>query len=359
MHDVNVQKKKRKRRATAQADSDSDDGTAAPSANKKSKRKKRKNRRQQSRSIREIEEERQRIILAAYPIVQEVIVTQMPWPTASPTGDPGAEDDKLQEVINYSWDNALESLDLDPDDFEAPTTAERNLIHSRIAQVRGAVMTVADAMVPIYYKFVDPHSLPDPTPEAMEAVMETNRQLVDSLHKTYMYKNPLETGDIADICRHPIFQQVLNKAFFAKSGANRRAHYFKDAELLPVETLGLVMDAVMCGIDRWKTGVHDTRAVPFDTRTYGPIHVDTLTFLAAWVDEYQRAEHGHPVDLSAVCLREMLEKGRKAAGAAAVEQALVQTSRFPMDVFSAARRTAAPAVPPTPATICTPGSAEA
>jgi hypothetical protein len=46
------------------------------------------------------------------------------------------------------------------------------------------------------------------------------------------------------MCRHPIFQQLLNRGFFAKQGVNRRAHYFVDADTLPVETMAFLFDAV-------------------------------------------------------------------------------------------------------------------
>ncbi|KAJ6489419.1 hypothetical protein DFH09DRAFT_376327 [Mycena vulgaris] len=184
-------------------------------------------------------------------------------------------------------------------------------------------MTIADALVVIHYKFTDPHAMEDPSPETLAATKDCNRQLVQDLQGTYMYRDYRNISDIADICRHPIFQQLLNKAFFAKTGINRRAHYFKGLHALPKETLGLMMDSIMCGIDRWNTGEHNPRSAPFDAKTYAPIHAESIRFLDAWMGEYQCEENGHPVDLSATCLREMLSKARYAV-ALSIDSSLTQ-----------------------------------
>ncbi|KAJ6504011.1 hypothetical protein DFH09DRAFT_1335443 [Mycena vulgaris] len=46
------------------------------------------------------------------------------------------------------------------------------------------------------------------------------------------------------------------------------------------------MDSIMCGIDRWNTGEHDSRSAPFEAKTYAPIHAESLGFLEAWMEEY-------------------------------------------------------------------------
>ncbi|KAF7378420.1 hypothetical protein MSAN_00268600 [Mycena sanguinolenta] len=131
------------------------------------------------------------------------------------------------------------------------------------------------------------------------------------------------------ICRHPIFQKLFNATFFAKKGINRRSYYFAGLELLPLETLGLLMDAIVCGIDRWKSGRHEM--VAFDAEVYRPVHAQSMAFLNKWVDEYRSAVH--PVDLAKECRREILANARKLIEEPA---APVPTSRtmFPLHVFS-------------------------
>ncbi|KAJ6504012.1 hypothetical protein DFH09DRAFT_1440242 [Mycena vulgaris] len=171
-------------------------------------------------------------------VTMEAVSIRKPWPAASASGDPGAADDELEELLDDSWNKALELLDLDnsDDDLEPRTMRESNLIQAHIPQLRGAIMTIADALVVIYYKFIDPHTLEDPTPEKIAAAKDANCQLVQDLQGTYMYRDYRNTIVIADICRHPIFQQLLNKAFFAKSGAR---------EARSAERLGVPGDARM------------------------------------------------------------------------------------------------------------------
>ncbi|KAJ7496738.1 hypothetical protein FB451DRAFT_1208642, partial [Mycena latifolia] len=179
-------------------------------------------------------------------------------------------------------------------------------------------MTAVDVLIPSCYGFTDPQDLKEPTPESIAAVLEANRKLVEDLCGTFMYEDPKQRDDIATICGHRIFQKLLNSAFFAKKGANRRAHYFNGMDLLPTETLALLMDAVVCGIDRWKTGEYDSRSAPFEAKTYAPVHRDSMAFLKTWILEYEADVY--PVNLANERLKGMLSKARMLSGAP-VEQA--------------------------------------
>lgn len=66
--------------------------------------------------------------MACYRFIQKLIATYKPWPIASESGDPGAGDDDFEELLDAAWSNALEFLDLDPDDVEDRTTEESNLV---------------------------------------------------------------------------------------------------------------------------------------------------------------------------------------------------------------------------------------
>ncbi|KAJ6611867.1 hypothetical protein B0H10DRAFT_1952754 [Mycena sp. CBHHK59/15] len=291
MHDVDVQRKRKRKR----------------SAPERTRRKKCANCRNQSRSIQGFTGDHRRALEAAYPIIQKAVCFRIPWPVASPSGDPAADDD-FEALIDDSYDEAVEVLDLDPEDFNSRklTTPERNLIRARISQVQGCIMVEVDKLVPASYGFVDVASLPEPTPEKIQAAEEGNHQLVADLQGTFMYKAssihrcwPLlhDTSDIATIGRHKIFQKLLNATFFAKKGINRCLYYFKDDDLMPCETLGLFHDAIVCGIDRWKTGHYEV--VPFVAETYGRLHEDSMVFVNAWVTEY--ASSVHPVNLAEAC----------------------------------------------------------
>ncbi|KAJ7129963.1 hypothetical protein C8R46DRAFT_1142795 [Mycena filopes] len=212
------------------------------------------------------------------------------------------------------------------------TPQERNLLRSRIPQVRSTIVAVADKLVPICFKFLSIDDLEDPSAENIAEAEDANRQRVADLQGTFMYQDPKNTSDIATIGRHRIFQKLLNAAFFAEKGINRRGFYFAGLNELPLETLGMFMDAVVCGIDRWKTGRHKT--VAFDAEVYGRIHKDTMEFLEAWVAEYQNTLH--PVNLAQECLRDLLTNARKLL-TAPVEETPSRRGMFPIHVFSGAQ----------------------
>ncbi|KAJ7160814.1 hypothetical protein C8R46DRAFT_354738 [Mycena filopes] len=327
MHDVDVQKRKRKRVALVSSDSESDT-TNHPRKKNKRRRKKKPNRKQESRSINGVDAERQRIVKATFGPIQKAVTTRLPWATASPSGDPGADDDEIEDLIDEAWDAGCDHLDINPDDIPPRTPQESKLINARISQVRGAIVTVADIFVPASYGFTDLNSLADPTPDNIAKAREHNRQLVEDLVGTFMYPDPTQTDDLSTICHHSVFQKVLNAAFFAKKGMNHRNHYFADKDELPLETLALIMDAVVCAIDRWKTGEHQT--VAFTAEVYAPFHRTTMEFLAKWYNEFERDIY--PENVARKLLRDMLTNGRCLLGAP-LETAPAPKAMFPMHIF--------------------------
>ncbi|KAJ7921557.1 hypothetical protein B0H13DRAFT_2318258 [Mycena leptocephala] len=174
MHDVDVRKKHKKRK---HQDSDVDDSPSRSEPAKK-KRKKRANRRQASRGIREFTGDRRRIIEKAYLFLQKALAIHIPWPVASKSGDPSADDDEFQILFADAWAEAIGFLELDPEDFNEISLDESNLICSRISQFRGCIMAGADKLVRTGYGFIDIQSLDDPTPKNIAEAQETNRQLV-------------------------------------------------------------------------------------------------------------------------------------------------------------------------------------
>ncbi|KAJ7755300.1 hypothetical protein DFH07DRAFT_1028195 [Mycena maculata] len=281
-------------------------------------RKKRRGRTQTSRSIQEIAAPRQRIVKATFPFIQKCVATRIPWPAGSPSGDPTVDDNDFAAIIDYSWDAGIASLHLDPTDFKDCTEEEDKLMCSHISQVRGSLVTAVDALLPTAYGFVPLETLADPTPEKITETLEANRKL-----------DPKQPIDISTMCRHPIFQKLLNIIFFAKKGLNRCSFYFDGMDLLPLETLGLMMDAIICGINRWKTGEHVV--INFSAEVYTPVHEDCMKFLEAWVKEY--ASELQPVDLAAELQSQMLTKAC-GPSKAPTEVAPIRREMFPMDLFS-------------------------
>ena len=98
------------------------------SGSTKKSRTKRPGRKQASRSIRSLPSARQTITNAAYPFIQKEVALYLPWPIASPSGDPGADDDEIEALIENAWEDALEFLNLDPEETEDRTDAESALV---------------------------------------------------------------------------------------------------------------------------------------------------------------------------------------------------------------------------------------
>lgn len=82
---------------------------------------------QTSRSINMVAADRQPIVKAAYPRMQERIVTLSAFPVDSPSGTPGAADDEMRNMILDSWEDAHEDLTGIPY-LGPPTTTEKNLV---------------------------------------------------------------------------------------------------------------------------------------------------------------------------------------------------------------------------------------
>jgi hypothetical protein len=121
------------------------DDSPSRSAPAKKKRKKRANRRQKSRSIREFTGDRRRIIEKAYVFLQKALAIENPWPVASESGDPSADDDEFQLLIEDAWAEAIYFLELDPEDFDEISFDESNLV-SFLSYRFPVLMDVVDSL---------------------------------------------------------------------------------------------------------------------------------------------------------------------------------------------------------------------
>ncbi|KAJ7646427.1 hypothetical protein DFH06DRAFT_1136014 [Mycena polygramma] len=335
MHDVEVRRKKLKRKRVARTDSSSDADDPEPSRpSQKQSRKKRKNRKRESRSIHQVDKNRRCVIEVMYSYTKEAICLETPFPIASESGDPAAEDDESQDIIEAALCDALEHLGIDPDDFDDLTPDEIKLVRSRFSQVRGNIVTQADTLVHTCFGFKRIDSLEDPTPEKIAEVREANRNRVAELtgiDGKWMYKNPDDISDLATICFHSIFQKLLNAAFFAEDGINNRRHYFAKLRSLPKPTFALMTAAIVCSFNRWKTGDHKTKGNSFDADVYRPVYQVSLVFIDKWIAEFEKDVYSG--NIAKERLRELLTNARKLTDTSEEPEQPAQ-SMFPMHVFS-------------------------
>ncbi|KAJ7453526.1 hypothetical protein FB451DRAFT_1185332 [Mycena latifolia] len=278
---------------------------------KSKKRKKRPGRQQPSRSIREIPLEHQPIVKATYPVIQREIVCTSGWAKDSPSGKPGASDDELGNMILDSWDEAHEALDLPY--VGPPTTPEKNLIRSRVPAVRTAFRKVASQLVPGQFGLVDPQNLPNSTPELIAATVEANRAIIAKIEHTFYYSNPMDPTIPDTMYRHGVLQAVFNLTCFGKKG-NRRGHYFTDMDAIPVETLALVVTAITCVLDEWKTGRQVDHK--FEADPYAAYYDRALAHLRGWVT--YNADKA--IDVAKPLLKNMLRVARETSGTVQVVQ---------------------------------------
>ncbi|KAJ7645292.1 hypothetical protein B0H17DRAFT_1216079 [Mycena rosella] len=316
MQDVEVHKKRRRQRrvqqpSTVEAGDSEDDQPPRQrrrSAGSKGSRKKRTGRKRASRSIQDVDVSRQPIVKGSYPLLQKAIVLSNAWPVDSPTGGlQGCEDDDVGNMVLDAWDDAKEQLN--GEDAGDPTPHETNLIRSRAPGVRAAFKKAAEALVRANYGLVDLQTLVNPTPELIAKTIENNRAIYEKAEHTFFYLDPFNTGIPDTMYRNAILQNVFNLACFGVK-ANWRGHYFEGLDTIPVETLGLIVAAVKCGLDAWKTG--RPLDVAFDFDPYAGVYKNACAHLSGWVT-FSKTQ---PIDVAQPLLKEMLRAARETAATA-------------------------------------------
>ncbi|KAJ6457474.1 hypothetical protein C8R47DRAFT_1247132 [Mycena vitilis] len=305
MQEVPVhQKRKRRQRRQAVAaapPSDSEGEQPPPRRRRAQGRKKRAGRVQPSRSIGEIPVERQRIVKAAYPLIQQEIVCVVGWPADSPSGLACASDDEANNVILDSWDKAHETANVPY--LGDPTTPEKKLVRSRIPTPRLAFKKAAERLVASHYDLTDPQTLANPSDEELARVIEANRKIVAEVEHSFYYLDPSDPKIPNTMYRHAILQCVFNIACFGVY-ANRRGHYFIGLDSIPLPTLALIVTAVACALHGWKTGRFV--GVPFETVPYAEYYDTVLGHLKGWVPFCGTQD----VDVAGPMLKEMLRIAR-------------------------------------------------
>ncbi|KAJ7127997.1 hypothetical protein C8R44DRAFT_851204 [Mycena epipterygia] len=342
MHDVEVHRQNLRRpRPVSPASSDAEqDEEQRPTRRRKAistaptTKPKRKKRAQTSRSITAVDAHRQPMVKAAYPRMQERIVTISAFPVDSPSGMPGADDDEFGNMVLDSWDDAHEDLSGIPY-LGPPTTPEKNLVRARAPTTRLAFKDAAKLLVMNAYGLIDIQSLTSPDAGKILETIEANRDIYEKTENTYYYLNPLDATIPDSMYRHPIIQNIFNVACFGAHG-NRRAHYFAHMAEIPLVTLALIIAAVKCALDEWKTGRRVDKSFDFDP--YATIYNDALTHLQGWVAWSAK----QPVNLVSRLLTEMLRIARETSTTAPVTNTVAEPSRtFSVGAYAANQPSAA------------------
>lgn len=297
-----VKKRKRaqrkKDRAARRAQSDtSEDGDSDHQVHRKKKK---------SRSIKTFDEETQSILSVAYELCKQKLTLENPWPN-DPKSDILAEDqlDEATEIAMHAWLEAWEKLELEEE--REPGMDELQHICGRISQFRGQLRDHARIEVIEEYGFVNPKRINNPTPENLEAVRERNRALVASIKNSFWYTKPSETNLPDSMYKNAIIQNMLNLNWFG-SGTFRRASFFAGQTSLPLVTIALILTAVLCAIDEWRTGERVT--IPFQRDAYLRHYQKFLRNLTRW-KEWSATQQR---DLTSELQESLLYNARAASG---------------------------------------------
>ncbi|KAF7333568.1 hypothetical protein MSAN_02415800 [Mycena sanguinolenta] len=309
MRDVPVHRKRPRRRQnaamTAAEPTDSEDERPAQRRRSTTRSKKRYKRKQSSRSIKDISVDRQPIVKAAYSLIQEEVICASGFPVDSPSGKVGAPDDEFGNMVLDSWADSHDILDVSY--VGKPVTPERNLIRSRVPAARLAFKRVAELLVPGHYGLVNFQTLPNLTPELKAKTIDENRTIIAKIEHSFYYKDPYNITLPDSMYRHAIIQAAFNLSCFGKN-SNRRAHYFDGMDAVPVETVALIVTAIKCALDQWKTG--EQGDVKFDNDTYRAYYRRVSEHLYGWV-EYTATQS---IDTAGILLKDMLRVARETSG---------------------------------------------
>ncbi|KAJ7237029.1 hypothetical protein B0H12DRAFT_1075687 [Mycena haematopus] len=330
IHDVEVHRKRRRMPKQSAAptpvvelsDSDGEQPTRKRRKKNVTKSKKRAGRKQPSRSITEVPADRQPFVKASYRHIQKMIVIKSGWPIDSPSGLPGSADDEYGTMVLDAWDDAHSELGITEGGYIGdPTDREVKLIRARVGTVRGAFKTAAQKLVAGNYGLINPQTLTDATPEKIAETIAANRAIVEKIETTFYYLNPLDDTIPDSMYRNVILQNTLNIACFG-TNANRRGYYFTGMDKIPLETLALVVAAVRCAIDEWKTG--RPVEVKFEFEPYAGTYKTALKHLRGWI----AFAATQTIDVATPALAALLRVARGTSATAEPVEAAQELSSF-------------------------------
>ncbi|EIW86270.1 hypothetical protein CONPUDRAFT_68830 [Coniophora puteana RWD-64-598 SS2] len=199
----------------------------------------------------------------------------------------------LHEMGDDAWDEACDELG---QDIEL-TPALRVLLCANVGHLRGELKTKAKLLVASEYGF-------DDNIEGTDDVEVANRRLAEQLltRNGFIYR---DLDARRGVFGATIIQRLINKTFFQShvDDAIKRPEFFKP---FPPIALCLVMTAIYCAIDEWKTGTRKNNK--FTEAMYKPKHM-------AFVKNLKNLEYESPAALDNLLSR-IYDRGCRRAGVA-------------------------------------------
>ncbi|KAK0442930.1 hypothetical protein EV421DRAFT_555931 [Armillaria borealis] len=158
----------------------------------------------------------------------------------------------------------------------SPTLEELNVIKQRRSQHRGDIKKAARLFVGhpgnATFKFITPKDA---------AGIKQNRDLVEALTKRGAYT----FADFASrqgLFETPLLPQIIGKVYFDDGIKSEGLAFFGTDGEIPFTVVALVFAAILCAIDEWKTGRHDTKNIAFTKPLYEDSYKTHLKNLQNW-----------------------------------------------------------------------------
>ncbi|KAK0241315.1 hypothetical protein EDD85DRAFT_787031 [Armillaria nabsnona] len=194
------------------------------------------------------------------------------------TTDPWAVDEAADSMAITAWFMRLDYLIANARyrGRPSPTLEELNVIKQRRSQHRGNIKKAARLFVVhagnSAFQFITPKDA---------AGIKQNRDLVEALTKrgAYMYAHFATRQGMFDT---PLLAQIIGKVYFDDGLKSEGLAFFGTNAEIPFTVVALVFAVILCAIDEWKTGRHDTKNIAFMKPLYEDSYKTHLKNLQNW-----------------------------------------------------------------------------
>ncbi|KAK0430162.1 hypothetical protein EV421DRAFT_1744388 [Armillaria borealis] len=211
---------------------------------------------------------REKVLLGSYSHFRFLLVTTDPW----------VVDEAADLLAITAWFMRLDYLIANAHykGRPSPTLEELNVIKQRRSQHRGDIKKAARLFVGhpgnATFKFITPKDA---------AGIKQNRDLVEALTKRGAYT----FADFASrqgLFETPLLPQIIGKVYFDDGIKSEGLAFFGTDGEIPFTVVALVFAAILCAIDEWKTGRHDTKNIAFTKPLYEDSYKTHLKNLQNW-----------------------------------------------------------------------------
>ncbi|KAK0421533.1 hypothetical protein EV421DRAFT_1981064 [Armillaria borealis] len=211
---------------------------------------------------------REKVLLGSYSHFRFLLVTTDPW----------VVDEAADSLAITAWFMRLDYLIANAHykGRPSPTLEELNVIKQRRSQHRGDIKKAARLFVGhpgnATFKFITPKDA---------AGIKQNRDLVEALTKRGAYT----FADFASrqgLFETPLLPQIIGKVYFDDGIKSEGLAFFGTDGEIPFTVVALVFAAILCAIDEWKTGRHDTKNIAFTKPLYEDSYKTHLKNLQNW-----------------------------------------------------------------------------